>query len=904
MGLESPLRRGWRAAALLTACALLSTGAAAQVEVPACRADPMGGRTLYLRGSFNSWNAVETQRFTWACDRWELVTRLQGEHVFKIADEGWSADADFGRGPGDGSLRLRGPEIRQRFDGVHRFTVTMAKDTPELAIESCPRPPPFGDTVLFMRGSMNNWAALDDYAFQYSCDAYYLNVKLAARHEFKVADAGWKPSTTFGTGPDNQGNHAHAFDGEHTVRLAFEAGRLHLMVGPRTFADPAAKAVTDPVALSLRFDSRALAHKRPFGAVPAGTTIDHAVTALPGVEALALVVERRRLEGNQEVLEYTELARVPMAKASDGDRDTWTASHRYADVGVYGWWFEARIAGQAYVLQNNAGAVYWTREKGAGGAAVVAEKPALARTIRRFRQTVHDPAFKVPEWAPDIVYYYIFPDRFRNGDSSNDPVPGRARYRHTTVEKHANWLERPYKPGSGDGSDATHNNDFFGGDLAGIVDKLDYIRDLGANTLYLNPIFSAGSNHKYDTADYRHIDPAFGSNADFDRLVREAGLRGLRVILDTSLNHTGSDSIYFDRYGHHGSGGAFEGGQVRPGSPYAGWYRFDTAQKNPEKQYHGWVGVPDLPELDKASPAWRDYAYRAPDSVTKLWLDRGAAGWRMDVAPWVPDDFWREWRTAVKAAKPDALTVAETWFDASKYFLGDMFDSTMNYIFRNTVLDYAAGASAAAVYPNIELMREAYPAQAFYALMNLLSTHDQARALHHFGWLDGMDEAMDAAAIARAKQRLRLAVFFQMTFPGAPTVYYGDEVGVTGGDDPYNRATYPWADLGGKPDTALLAEFRKLIRLRHEHAVLRRGSIDAPLFIDEHVVVLARRLGDTWAITATNNATAARTVSVALPAGIQAATLADAMGGAAVVAADGRLSFEVPALYGRVLVGR
>jgi len=283
----------------------------------------------------------------------------------------------------------------------------------------------------------------------------------------------------------------------------------------------------------------------------------------------------------------------------------------------------------------------------------------------------------------------------------------------------------------------------------------------------------------------------------------------------------------------------------------------------------------------------------------KLWLDRGASGWRMDVAPWVPDDFWREWRSAIKAHKPDALTVAETWWDASKYFLGDMFDSTMNYIFRNVVQDYAAGGKAAALYAQIELMREAYPPQAFYALMNLLSSHDQARALHVFGW---HDDTRDPAVIARAKQRLKLAVLFQMVFPGAPTVYYGDEVGVTGGDDPYNRATYPWADLGGQPDTALLAEFKKLIRMRHDHAVLRRGSIDAPVFLDDHVVVLVRRLGEQWAITATNNASTARTVSLPLPAGLPLGVMQDALGGEPVQASAQGLRFEVPALYGRVLV--
>jgi glycosidase len=267
----------------------------------------------------------------------------------------------------------------------------------------------------------------------------------------------------------------------------------------------------------------------------------------------------------------------------------------------------------------------------------------------------------------------------------------------------------------------------------------------------------------------------------------------------------------------------------------------------------------------------------------------------------VPDDFWREWRKAIKGHRPDALTIAETWFDASKYFLGDTFDSTMNYIFRNTVLEYAGGGDARTLYPNLELLREVYPTQAFYASMNLLSTHDAARSLHTFGF---ESETTDAAKIRMAKQRLRLAVFFQMTYPGAPTVYYGDEVGVTGGEDPYNRATYPWADLGGKPDLTLLADFKRLIKLRNDHAVLRHGTIDAPLYIDEHVIVLARGLGNTWAITATNNASEARTVSVKLPDHVKPAEFTDAISGVVAKRTNGTVKITVPPLYGTVLIGR
>ncbi len=806
----------------------------------------------------------------------------------------------------------------------------VGKPVDESAAAKC-SPPPLA-TTLYLRGSMNTWVAQDLDAFQYACDAYYLNVDITGAHEFKIVEGGGKGATTFGAprvgtsrvgadelkageayvatrGGDAIGtaNLMFRFNGEHTIRLAFAAGQARITIGARSFVDPTDRPIADAVATSLHFDSRSQdpMHKWPVGAVTAGSDVGFFLVALPGVTAVSLVVEKRRLEGPQETLDYSEIARVPLKAQKDGARAGWFGNYRFDEIGVYGYYFVVEIAGKTYLYENNRDRIYWTREAGSGGLGRV-EDATRKHTIRRYRQTVYRDDYRVPEWAKDAVYYYIFPERFRNGDSGNDPRPGVDKYHNGTVELHTNWLEKPYLPHSGDGSDDVYGNDFFGGDIAGIIDKLDYIADLGANTLYITPLFRAASNHKYDTADYKNIDPHFGTNEDFVRLTKEAAKRGIRVIPDTSLNHTGSDSIYFDRYDHYGDvaggPGAFKGEKIRPDSPYADWYRFDPTQTQPDKQYRGWWGAQDLPETNKASKSFRDYAFAAPDSVMKLWLDRGAAGWRMDVAPWVPDDFWRDWRIAVKSHKADALTIAETQFDSSKYFLGDEFDSTMNYIFRNAVQDYAAGANAKAIYRNIELMRENYPPQAFYALMNLLSTHDTERALYDFGYRDADKDS--AETVALAKQRLRLAVFFQMTFPGAPTVFYGDEVGVTGGNDPFNRVTYPWADLGGKPDLALLADFRKLIKLRKDMPVLRRGSIDAPVYIDDHVIVLVRRGEGQWAITATNNDSAAHSVSVKLPPDMVSSKFTDVMSGRTAQVENGTLAIEVPALFGTVLLAQ
>jgi len=735
---------------------------------------------------------------------------------------------------------------------------------------------------LYLRGSMNGWTAQEDFEFVWDCNAFYLNVTLQGQHEFKLADAQWQansswsvvdqkvatPSNVLALLPDkpNGPSTPLAFSGAHTLRLRLQSGYALLELLPQTFIDPRQVAITHPVALSVHHNSRDLAYRKPFGAVPQLQTVEWSLKALPGVERATLVLDVRRLEGNQEILEYKNLARINMQRTQADAHDVFKASYSFKDKAIYGYWFEVRIDGVKYVYQNNAEPIYWTQEKGAGGLGQISAAPDHERRLRRFRVTVYDPDFKVPEWAQDAVYYFIFPERYRNGNPSNDPKVGDRKYQSHNIEVHKRWLEKPYKPGTGDGSDAHYNNDFFGGDLEGIIQKLDDIKDLGANAIYMTPVFKAASNHKYDTADFHEIDPAFGTNADFTRLTQEAAKRGIRVIPDASLNHVGADSRYFDRFGNytHQDLGAFANNRIQTKSPYASWFTLDATQTDPDKQFKGWVGVADLPELDKASSSWRQFAYGDPDAVTRKWLRLGASGWRMDVAPWVPDDFWREWRTAVKQTKPDAVTIAETWFDASKYFLGDTFDSTMNYVLRNAILDFANGNDARTLAANLEHLREAYPPQAFHALMNLLSSHDQARALHVLGGPQGASPER----MQKAKQKLRLATAVQMSLPGSPTIYYGDEVGVTGGDDPYNRMPYPWADLGGHPDMALRDDFKALLKLRQDKTVLRRGVLSAPLISTVSSLVLTRHLDNDHVLMAFNNSDQVQTYTFPAPSAL------------------------------------
>ena len=773
------------------------------------------------------------------------------------------------------------------------------------------QPAPFGDTLLYLRGGLNNWAAQDEQAFEYRCDAYFLNLRAQGPQEFKIADEAWTPDSTLGgdaqgrlaRGPAAVGNYKLDFRGAHTLRLRFgPQGQPALDLGPQTFKPSPPARITDEAALSTQFDSRYAGSKSPFGAQPRGTEIRFSLgSSRPGLLRATLVLEKRLLSGNQEQLHYEPLQRIAMTPEGRGLGTGFTATVRFDEVGVFGYWFELETDRGRYALQNNKDTIHWTREKGSMGPAVVERLPTDTRRIRRYRQTIHAADYAVPAWAQDAVYYAIFPERFRNGDPSNDPRPGggrvQDRYQDHEVERHARWVEKPFKPGSGDGSDGVHNNDFFGGDLAGIIEKLDYIKALGANTIYLTPIFRAASNHKYDTADYTEVDPALGSQADFKRLCAEAAKRGLRVLPDASLNHVGADSLYFDRFARYDSRGAFRGGRIQADSPYASWFSFDPSQASPDRQFKGWVGVTDLPELDKSSRAFRDFAYGRPDSVMQRWLDLGAAGWRMDVAPWVPDDFWREWRRAVKAHRPDVLTIAETWFDASKYFLGDSFDGTMNYIFRSAVLDFAAGGDARQLAAQLEFMREAYPAQSLLANMNLLSSHDQPRALFALGERDHSSPTQRRLA----RQRLRLAWLLQMSAPGAPSIYYGDEVGVGGGEDPFNRAPYPWADQGGQPDESLHAELRRLTALRQQHAVLRQGLPQAPLLATRQHLALPRRLGEAQVLTVLSNAATASRPSVPLSHEMPT-RWRDALSGEVFQAVQGRLTLPLPPLGGRILL--
>ncbi|MGI6525885.1 MAG: glycoside hydrolase family 13 protein [Caldicoprobacterales bacterium] len=442
-----------------------------------------------------------------------------------------------------------------------------------------------------------------------------------------------------------------------------------------------------------------------------------------------------------------------------------------------------------------------------------------------YQITIYKQDFQTPKWFQNAIIYQIFPDRFAKGDMDSFTA-GQGDIIHRS------WNEQPYYKKEQFGGTYL-SNDFFGGNLDGILKKLPYLHDLGISAIYLNPIFKAYSNHKYDVGDYEVIDPMFGSNVLFQQLCREASKYEIRIILDGVFSHTGSNSKYFNKEGTYPSLGAYQSKE----SPYYPWYTF---QNHPD-DYESWWGFKTLPQTNELNPSFMDYILTSPDSIVKRWLHLGASGWRLDVADELPPDFIKTMRKEVKSVKPDAVLIGEVWEDASnkisygqqrEYLLGDELDSVMNYPLRKALINFACGHLDSYEFGMlIASLHENYPREAFYSLMNFLSTHDVERILTALGDAPPADQlsrdakavfALDDAKMILAVKRLENVVLLQMTLPGVPSVYYGDEVGLQGYDDPFNRTTYPW----GKENKKVFSIYKRMINLRKEHSIFVKGDFE------------------------------------------------------------------------------
>ena len=458
--------------------------------------------------------------------------------------------------------------------------------------------------------------------------------------------------------------------------------------------------------------------------------------------------------------------------------------------------------------------------------------------------------FHTPVWARGATIYQIFPDRFRK--SGDCDLTGKL----TPYTVHPSWNEEvDWRPTE---DDLVLNNDFFGGNFRGITEKLDYIADLGVTLLYLNPISKSFSSHRYDTGDYKTPDPMLGTEEDFAELCRQAHSRGIRVILDGVYSHTGSNSPYFNREGQFDSLGAYNSQE----SPYYSWYTF---QHWPDR-YTCWWNFDTLPTVNKLDPAFVNFIIADEDSVVAHWMKLGADGFRLDVADELPDEFIRLLRRRIKAINPDALLLGEVWEDASAkiaynrrrtYFTAGELDSVMNYPFRTAIIDYVRGHDGgAALKETVMSIVENYPPEVVQCNMNLLGTHDTPRILTALvDDFNGTREEMSKRHLSRnqfdiAYDRLLMAAFLQYTLPGSPSLYYGDEAGMEGGRDPFNRRPYPW----GRENTEILDHFRQLGKLRREHPAFRLGDIRFFQAGDRHIGFTRSYAGKTYRVCCNRSA--------------------------------------------------
>ncbi|MDE7400125.1 MAG: glycoside hydrolase family 13 protein [Oscillospiraceae bacterium] len=452
-----------------------------------------------------------------------------------------------------------------------------------------------------------------------------------------------------------------------------------------------------------------------------------------------------------------------------------------------------------------------------------------------FQLTVYDENMFMPSFIRGGIMYQIFPDRFAKSGEKHENIPEDRVIRN-------DWYGTPhYRP---DEKGIVRNNDYFGGDLRGIIEKLPYIKSLGVTIIYLNPIFESHENHRYNTANYEKIDPMLGTEEDFVELCDKAHEMGIDIILDGVFSHTGADSIYFNKFGRYGEN---TGAYRDRNSPYFPWYSFIGY---PDR-YDSWWGISTLPNVNENNPEFTNYIC-GDDGILQKWIKLGARGWRLDVADELPDEFLDNLNQSVKKLGNDKIIYGEVWEDASnkesygvrrRYLIGGQLDSVMNYPFKEAILNYVKYADGRLFVDSIMSILDHYPKPSIDMLMNFLSTHDTERALTRLGgedvgWHDKDWQAerfLDGAQYLYGIALLKCAMVLQFFLPGIPCVYYGDEAGMEGYRDPFNRRCYPW----GEENLELIEFVRELGRVRHGTRAFERGEMRF-IECDDKVCVFSR----------------------------------------------------------------
>ncbi len=530
---------------------------------------------------------------------------------------------------------------------------------------------------------------------------------------------------------------------------------------------------------TITYNSFLEEYKTPFGAIKIGDLIRIRLK-IEGAEnpEVTLVLQKEGL-GEEYIL---------MENTNDGYHEHSFTSNQ---TGLYFYYFKVN-----YKDYNNQRTVYvGTTSLGLGGEQSIKEN---LWDIFPYQITFHNYVDPAPEWYKESIFYQIFVDRFYNGNE--DDKVSNPKYNSFL---YATWADTPMYIKDAQGNILRW--DFFGGNLKGVIKKLDYLKSMGIGGIYLNPIFKARSNHKYDTGDFLKIDEMFGDEEIFKTLISEAEKRGMKIVLDGVFNHVGDDSIYFNAYGNYDELGAAQSKD----SKYYEWFNF----KDYPTDYECWWGVKDLPNVNEHNPSYREFIV-GENGVIQKWSKLGLGGWRLDVADELPDDFIKDIRIALEQSHDDQILIGEVWEDASnkvaygqrrKYLLGEEIHSTMNYPFKDNVIGFIKGQiRARQVYTKLMSLKENYPKEAFYSALNNLGTHDTRRIYTELDRIEHLD----------------LAVGMLFTYPGVPCIYYGDEAGMKGEADPYNRGPYPW----GYEKNEIMDIYKRNIELRNSSLAFTKGD--------------------------------------------------------------------------------
>ncbi|MBN2503463.1 MAG: hypothetical protein JXB38_21990 [Anaerolineales bacterium] len=852
----------------------------------------------YVRGDFNGWDTSDPMYDdglhgdATAGDgiyTAEVVVSTTGRYEFKIANEDWSASY-----PASGNCWLETSSDAE--------TVVVSFDTNLTADGWLPE-----TDIIGVSTEPGAWTAVGDWQGWDNANPassmmprgdgiYDLTATVAApgSYQYKAVKTG----TWDAVGADGRGVNAGTATFETTQADQNVTFTVDALTGRIMVAVEAAPEVPKPDDNiwwdGLGHDSRSDLYRLPGGAVTTGTPVIVRFRTYHDDVTQVIVRVWSTAAGAQTL--------IPMELVATTDEPPYGYDYWQAPIPAQA---DPTILYYRFIVRDGNDEDFYEDDDffDGGWGAAYEDSPDYSYQI-----DVYDPGFQTPEWMKNAVVYQIFPDRFYNGRIKNDAdSDDPSVYGNSVVVKDWSDLPEGYCRAytGGECNEEPMGRDFFGGDLRGITKKLKYLEELGVTAIYLNPIFMAPSNHLYDTTNYYRIDPYFGTLGDYLQLMKQAEKHGIHVILDGVFNHTSSDSLYFDKYSRYYALGAYESQD----SYFYDWYTFNEWPDD----YNSWWGFDSLPVLTE-NQAVRNFIYAGRYSVAPTWLRLRAAGWRLDVAPDKSHDWWQEFRTVVKSTNPNAVIIGEIWDDASPWLLGDEFDSTMNYRFRRALIGFVNGDTndpnqgfIQGLTPDqfnsvLQSIKEDYPAPAFEAAMNLVGTHDTQRILWALtpGERNQEDKEFNEANLAEGKAKLKLLALIQMTLPGAPTIYYGDEVGLTGDTDPDDRRPFPW----NAKDNDLLAHYQALTGIRNQYSFLRTGSFDH-LYThnDNGTYAYGRKDLSGAAVVAVNRDATAHELTIDvggyIPEGI---VLVDALNGGEYTVVDGQVTLVVDGRWGAVLV--